>query len=697
MHRSSSERQQNQQQGRRRLSARRKYRHDGRMDSSITTNSTSMVFRLSKVKTVLLLCLGAFLMFCVTEESGKRMAKQEFFRRLGRAPGSMDIDLEIDAITPFADICPAEYPPKHAKLHDHRDHEVQYYNAHYGSFVEKINYFMDKNYEFPDIIEYTNYKYAVWNPEVSVEAKEIEWSAWDAADDLAYVQGHGMVKPRPYQENATITFLEGHFAAFHSWFPGNFGHFAHDWLPTIALMRHVLPKNTRLMLLDNPMSRKFLKFLDPDFHDFIVWIQYDQVYHVMGSLTVHLPMGIPDPMLGCCSGWDPMRQWIAEKHPERTPPEEKHVVFYSRRGNKDTKHGRVLDDANEQATLEHIRMKLRKYHKPEKIIIFTGLDETTNQTMSVEQQFNIFRDAHTFIGPHGSGLGGNYLWMDPFASSCEERTQLLEFMPGPETPGVHALYAHYYGNIRKWPMDYHSLLYTGKSTYDKTFIDLQDLDDALDDMWGATTTAVNKKKNLRAPAEIEEEEATAAAEEKPETQAEEEKVEEHAAAEPDQAATADTVIEEPKTIVPAEVRTEETHAEEAGEEHAADEPKEVAATTTEEGEPAPVEKAKPEETQAVENPAADPLLLTQLQEETVENHAADGLEETVAAAAATTEEEDAAPIEEARPEDPALTPNPDILETVAAAATTNTEGEPQREGEPTEQASQEETLILAQQ
>jgi len=435
--------------------------------------------------------MAAFSGFIIMEEYGGFLAKRHAFRQLGRKEGSMDIQLEIETITPYADICPAEYPPTHAILHDKRDHEVSYYNATYGDFVNRLNYFMDKNYEFPDIMEYTNYRYAVWNPELSVEAKEAETSAWNPSKvngTTSYVEGNGFIPPRAKDGN--VIHIEGNYAAFNSWFPGNFGHFAHDWLPSIALMRHILPDDTKFLLLDNKMSRKFIEFLDRDFNDNrVIWVPYDQVYEIHGKLWVNLPLGVPDPLLGCCSGWDPMRQWIAEKHPYQAPDDEKHVVWYSRGGDDgDTRHGRVMEKDNENATLTIIREKLVQHQKPStKIVIFNGHDEDGN-TLSIEQQFNIFRKAHAFIGPHGSGFGGNYLWLDPFASSCKERTQILEFMPGPENPEIHALYASYYGNIRKWPLDYHNLLYTKKSTYTTTFIDLESLKDALDAMWGTPET-----------------------------------------------------------------------------------------------------------------------------------------------------------------------------------------------------------------
>jgi hypothetical protein len=103
----------------------------------------------------------------------------------------------------------------------------------------------------------------------------------------------------------------------------------------------------------------------------------------------------------------------------------------------------------------------------------------------------VFRAANVIIGPHGSGLGGNLVWTNPFASSCKERTQLLEFIPGQESAQVQSLYVTYvsittddchmimfsthhdrlptplthfhlnwfrqFPNYRKWPLDYHSI------------------------------------------------------------------------------------------------------------------------------------------------------------------------------------------------------------------------------------------------
>lgn len=51
-----------------------------------------------------------------------------------------------------------------------------------------------------------------------------------------------------------------------------------------------------------------------------------------------------------------------------------------------------------------------------------------------------------------------------------------------------------YANIRKWPLEYHTLLYTSDSTRNATQINLDTFDDALDAMWGSGVSPVAEDK-----------------------------------------------------------------------------------------------------------------------------------------------------------------------------------------------------------
>mmetsp|Transcript_6090 Transcript_6090/g.10620 ORF Transcript_6090/g.10620 Transcript_6090/m.10620 type:complete len:96 (-) Transcript_6090:19-306(-) len=83
---------------------------------------------------------------------------------------------------------------------------------------------------------------------------------------------------------------------------------------------------------------------------------------------------------------------------------------------------------------------------------------------------------------------GNLMWVDPRPEECQNRVQALEFIPGDESTQVQPLYHSMHMRWRIWPVDFNVLLYTKESTPKITKINLQDLDDALEGMWGPTTT-----------------------------------------------------------------------------------------------------------------------------------------------------------------------------------------------------------------
>ena len=226
----------------------------------------------------------------------------------------------------------------------------------------------------------------------------------------------------------------------------------HDSLSTIAYLKSVVPETTQFLLVDphpQETEKNVIAFLDPVFYKRIKWIERDQVFHIKGSLTVAVPLAIPIT-LGCCGGWDPMRQWIAESHPDR--PAEKRIVFYTRGGSSDQRHGRVVEANLEKEIIKHIEAAMVKYQRPEKLFIFSG--QENGKTMSIAKQFEIFRSASTIIGPHGSGLGGNFAWTNPFPTTCDERVQLLEFFPGQDSAQVHCLYCSHVSISRSVPPSY---------------------------------------------------------------------------------------------------------------------------------------------------------------------------------------------------------------------------------------------------
>jgi hypothetical protein len=213
----------------------------------------------------------------------------------------------------------------------------------------------------------------------------------------------------------------------------------HDHLPTIAFLKQEAPDDAMFLLIDTPVARNVLQFIDPDFfQNRVTWITMDKVYEIKGDLTVAVPVGIPI-VRGCCGGFDPLRRWLATQHPFN--PDKKIVLFYTRGGSEDNHHGRVVEANHEKEILEHIRQAMKKHNRSEELVIFDG--QENGKTMSIAKQFQIFRSASTVIGPHGSGFGGNFAWTNPFPTNCEERVKLLEFIPGQDSASVQRMYASY--------------------------------------------------------------------------------------------------------------------------------------------------------------------------------------------------------------------------------------------------------------
>ena len=345
-----------------------------------------------------------------------------------------------------------------------------------------------------------NPNYAIWNMPLHRYVAQSAWNDDDGED--IFVRGDGFVKTKQRDGRDMVETLVlddgGRYAAHTTWHEGNFGHFVHDHLPTIALLKAHLPSDTKFLLIDTKVSRNILMNLDEEWTtNNVVWIDKDQPVQIRngGSLTVPVTNAVPE-IMGCCRQYDFMRQWAAEKqlqmnsdsvHIREPNHEDKFVVFYRRLANKDLHHGRTLEIEHEKKIMRAIQDAMKKYGRKEKFVHFTGNWE--GKTLSIFDQMIRFRRASTIIGPHGSGIGGNILWTNPFARTCEERVKYLEFMPDNDSARVQGAFAHYWSQWRKWPIDYHTIIYQPNSTADTTYISLDDLSDALEDMWGPAATA----------------------------------------------------------------------------------------------------------------------------------------------------------------------------------------------------------------
>jgi len=430
-------------------------------------------------------------------------------RQLLRLPKKEISNEQGNKVLPFQDICPEEYPPKHAMLHDKRRNEIEEYEKFMGIQVHDWNFAGTPSVEEePEIVTVQDYKYAVWNTQHPYESESSAWNPNDSNPNENYIGNNnanmlssGWVKPgRPFMHVHEVLEDDGttEWVGFSSWFIGNYGHFVHDHLPTIAFLRSIVPETAKFLLVDSKVSRMVLKAIDSDFYENrIKWINLDEVYHIRGKLTVALRHSY-QITIGCCNAFDPMRRWIAEAKPHMpTEAKDRLIIYYSRSPTDGVTHGRVIEHEHETDVVKHIQAAMKRHNVQENFIVFNGKGHNSTR-LPVEIQLSLFRNARTIIGPRGSGLGGNFAWTNPFPQNCAERTQLLEFIPGTDSikEGDTYPFTSYYNIIRKWPLDYHNIVYTAQSTSDTTYINLDDLDSALDWLWGGGDPSMNSLSSL---------------------------------------------------------------------------------------------------------------------------------------------------------------------------------------------------------
>lgn len=298
----------------------------------------------------------------------------------------------------------------------------------------------------------------------------------------------GWIAPPDHKIQPNRT-LVGNYSFYTSWFVGNYGHFLHDHLPSMAYLRRMAMDkygdNAKFILVDFGRYKELVNFTDPDFYKRVEWIKIGEVIRIEGEVTYLKPNVIPDRWGGHAL-MTYLRDWMVEVHPfdQADFDANKHVIFYNRTGTADY---RILDGEHEKQVVASIRAAMeRNGLGDQEIFVFSGHDKN-GVLLSMEEQFRIFRRASTIIGPHGSGIS-NMFWTNPNPKGCEARTKVLEFVPGPDTAFVHAIYHGYYDMFKTLPLDYHQIFYQLPSTHETTFINITTLEKALDVMWGGNET-----------------------------------------------------------------------------------------------------------------------------------------------------------------------------------------------------------------
>lgn len=351
---------------------------------------------------------------------------------------------------------------KWPKIHHHNPRIQEIYQKVCQKKFFDNNFGVDRN--FPKINILKNGFYAIHRFD-----DQVEQSAWNSnciIENLA--PKSGWVYPKKTKPDV---FLEGDYIGFCSWFQGNYGHMMHDSLPYISWLRKEF-ENYNFLLLDNPVSKQIIQAFDLDFYKKIFWIKKDEVVSIKGNLVTTNPDMHPCIMSSNLMNY--FLEWLAEKLPK--PSNRKNVIYYNR--SLDT-NKRIINKKNNEKIIYEINKKMILKNIEGDLIIFNTAQ--TNPKMSIKEQLELFRNAHTIIGPHGSGLI-NVLWSDIFGKNP---IKFLEFIPGDN--GYSAQVQHefngYHNVLSGVPIDYHCIIYEPNSTNYETFISLDHLNMALDEIW----------------------------------------------------------------------------------------------------------------------------------------------------------------------------------------------------------------------
>lgn len=258
--------------------------------------------------------------------------------------------------------------------------------------------------------------------------------------------------------------------------------------------------------------------LDPPLFERITWLKPKEVARVNdGNLIVAFHYAASPPSDLHPLGMDGDDNIIVEYRPDAAPPADLHprygangylqiwlgtirpnspsppvVIYYARVDPSQAKHGRIMDSNHSKDIISLIEGSMERHNRAERLIEFDGTTDDNGQkrSMTILEQFDLFRSATTLIGPHGTGMA-NMIWMD---LESRDRPKVVEFTVGPRNVGkfddiIDPFAKTYTSKYWGLPFDYNHMLFAPNSTNSRAFVDLNVLDGVLDRLWANDKTS----------------------------------------------------------------------------------------------------------------------------------------------------------------------------------------------------------------
>ena len=345
-----------------------------------------------------------------------------------------------------------------------------------------------------------------------VDTPVMEMSAWttNKANEIVALEGSytadtytwDLIHPdkKDFSVVEEVIQLKGDYVVFMCGWFSHYQHILIDYLGYLVYIGKTFPPTTKILVPESKdMSVLFsvVDGIEPELAQRLQVIEcagsrscFNQRFEIIeGSLSVFTPKSSTRHL----DLYEMVRSWIWNSPSLRSAVSQDStptVVYYKRckgAGASRTINKRYMDEQQEDDIIHTIEHALKRYDRPEKLVIFDG-------SQSFQEQAQMFMTATTVIGPHGGGLA-NILLMKP-TRNCQDRPRVLEFVTSSATPLIQAgaLIASFYTLYSTCPwLELHELLFTSQSNRDTTYIDMKAFRDAIKTLFGGKSSFTEEK------------------------------------------------------------------------------------------------------------------------------------------------------------------------------------------------------------
>ena len=152
------------------------------------------------------------------------------------------------------------------------------------------------------------------------------------------------------------------------------------------------------------------------------------------------------------------------------------LIYCTRNTSSDTKHGRMMEHANEMKIVD----MLKKYCIKNNLIFTMFNGQENGKTMSHIKQLELFNQARVVVGPHGSAMA-NTIYLNP-----QNNPKICEFTSGTEVQVHGGIFNKHYNALFGYLFDEiyecYVIPFTKNSTRDITSIDTLNLKKFLEEI-----------------------------------------------------------------------------------------------------------------------------------------------------------------------------------------------------------------------